>query len=41
MIDTTTIAPDPRISDLLVGKDIKEEPFYWGMDSISEDYAKV
>lgn len=41
MIDTTTIAPDPRISDLLVGKVIKEEPFYWRMDSISAKYEKV
>ena len=25
-------------SDLLVGKDIKEEPFYWNMDEISSDF---
>lgn len=41
IIDTTTITPDPRISDLLVGKDIKEEPFYWGMESISSEYGMV
>ena len=41
MIDTTIMKPDPRISDLLVGKDIKEEPFYWGMGSISTAYEKV
>lgn len=41
MIDTTIVAPDPCISELLVGKDIKEEPFYWRMESISSEYEKV
>lgn len=41
VIDTSSIVYDPKIEDLLVGKDIKKEPFYWNMEGISSSYEKI
>lgn len=39
--DINKVTCDSRIGDSLVGKNIKEEPFYWNMDSISLDFQKI
>lgn len=41
IIDTTSINPDSRLDDLLNGKDIRNEPFYWDMEGIPSEYETV
>lgn len=41
VIDTSSIVCVPQIEDLLVGRDIKNEPFYWNMDGISSTFEKI
>lgn len=41
VIDINQVVIDPRLEDCLMGKDIKEDPFLWGFEKLSDDYKKV
>lgn len=41
VIDTISIVCDPKSEDLLKGKDIKNEPFYWNMEGVSSTYEMI
>ena len=39
--DITSIEINPKLSDLLDGRSIEEDPFLWGMESISSEYDYI
>lgn len=41
VFDVNKVTYDSLIEDLLIEKDIKEEPFYWNMDDISSDFQNI
>ena len=39
--DIDNITVDSKLKDCLMGKDIKEVPFLWGLEDISSDYKQI
>ena len=41
VIDTNTIEIDPKLKDCLLGGNIEEDPFFWGLENISENFKCI
>ena len=41
LFDINSISINPRLDDCLIGKDIKEEPFFWGLEDLSIQFERI